>query len=475
MGQYDRAEQAFSSFLDQYPAYPAGWRATFRLAEIFGRRQGDKAQEQSRKWYYDTINRYPYSPGAVLARMSLIPCDDHGGFTIESASKFYSTDAQNFDGGGEVVMNRFRDYRGLANVRAMVAFGQDARAVDVAIQELQSNPRSQARLIVGDILGTVFRKSIMGMLAEGKKYEALNFYREKSESVPQPAEPDYLLKLSQAASDLNLGSMAESLAKAYDKAAGTGRSVAAESPSGKKAEPDFDQKLRDSEKYFTEAKALFTASGTKVSAEDAKTIREKLLKVIDESEFAYQREIIQASLDEKDSKFASALGHAIRAELFMPAKAKSSTDDAIRVSHWIATLQARAGSQSTALALYRNLEKARANEPKEGRKEGPAARLGVAPVPSIDQLIAAEGEILAKQGKWGEAAASYARGVDQGLGGNQMMFEYARALGRSPASTDQEKSRVTLKKIADSQVDDFWRKLAREALANQLPRRADHE
>ncbi|HTL12542.1 MAG TPA: tetratricopeptide repeat protein, partial [Bdellovibrionota bacterium] len=66
LGQYDRAEQAFKEYLDKHSGHPSAWRAAFRLGEILGRKGGDDFREQSRGMFFQTINRFPFSPGATL-------------------------------------------------------------------------------------------------------------------------------------------------------------------------------------------------------------------------------------------------------------------------------------------------------------------------------------------------------------------------------------------------------------------------
>src|SRR5690606_24752073 len=85
LGQHDRAEAQFEKFVKEFPGHPAGWRAYLRLGEIAGRKPGEKAMAESRTRFLETINHYPFSPGAVVARMRLVPCGDHAGFDAKTA------------------------------------------------------------------------------------------------------------------------------------------------------------------------------------------------------------------------------------------------------------------------------------------------------------------------------------------------------------------------------------------------------
>ena len=109
----------------------------------------------------------------------------------------------------------------------------------------------------------MFRKSILTLLSDRKEYEALAFYKEKSTVSSEvrselPKKPIICLKLSQAASDLGMGSLAKELADAYSKA-NSGRDVAAAGNAG-----DLDVQLqRTLRTHFSHAKALWVSSGVK--------------------------------------------------------------------------------------------------------------------------------------------------------------------------------------------------------------------
>ena len=299
LGEYDRAKEAFLDFLEKFPRHPAGWRATYRLGEIEGRKSGDAATKASRKYFYDTINQYPFTPGATLARLRLVSCDDHAGFNFEATERFFSEEVSKLDAKKEVVMVPFKTMTSLEHIRTLIAFGKDARAVDAAIEELQKPGAMEMHEIIRASLNGIFRKSILALLTDGKKYEALTFYKEKSSMLPKasssPEETDYLLKLSEAASDLGLGSLAKEIADRYTHL------NSEPSPSRRVAEasaPDVQTILQSSEQHFTQAKALWVSNG--MTSEGA--VREQLAFVKEESHFSYQRELILALIDQKNGK-----------------------------------------------------------------------------------------------------------------------------------------------------------------------------
>ncbi len=466
LGQYDRAVEGFTAFLADFPAHPSGWRATFRLGELMARQGGEKGIELSRKWFTDTINRYPYSPGVTLSRLRLLPCGDHAGMKPETAEAFFAGEASQFTGDGEIMGDQYSDLRALSRVRTLAMMGLKEKATAAAIEELGNGFRSDLRPVMGDLLETMFRLAVIEKLDTGKKVEALSFYRDRAASVPprvknrELIDPDYLLRLSRVASDLGLGEMAQQLSSKYQKALKDGQG--ARQPAGDTADPEMT-KMVSSERAFTEAKALWISEGHG----GARKIREKLAQVDEESPYSYGREIILGLIEERSNNPVLALSHALKAQLLIPSGEEGkSPEEQARVNHWVASLQEKAGDAGSALVIYRNLENYLKSAEKN-RKVSLPEILGVPEIRPIELLVSAQAEILAKQGKWGESAQAYSRAVEAGLGGNHLMYEYARALERSGDAAGQQKALEVLKRLAESQTDDFWRKLAREALENR--------
>jgi tetratricopeptide (TPR) repeat protein len=443
LGQFDRASDAYKSFMDRFPAHPAGWRAAYRLGEAVARADGSTREApEARRRYLETINRYPFSPGAVLARLQLLPCGDHGGLTQEASERFFAGEAEKYDGGGQVSMDRYKDFRALSRVRTLMTQGRQEEAVASAISELQRVPRAEARRWLSRLLTFNFRKSVLEHLDSGQPLAALTFYQNNADTVPMlvgGVDPSYLLRLSQAASDLGLGKLAQSIGAVFAKATKAyeaGRGLASDKID---LGDDPDARLAASERAFTEAKARWIGDGMKA----ADGIRARLGQVSPESRFSYERELILSLIDEKSGDSRGALRHAAQAQLLGP------KDN--RVDAWVARLQARVGDPGIALASYRALEPfaTQASKPEAAPAHATASeRLGIPPVPSREELILAECEILESQGRWGESAANYARAVDQGLGGVAARFGYARALIKSGDGSSREKALETLEKLA---------------------------
>lgn len=466
LGQYERAEQEFRGFLASFPGNSTGWRATLRLGEIIGRRAGDEARAESRKWFHQTVNAFPFTPGAVLARARLLPCEDHAGFNYETATRFFEGEAKAYTGGDQVFMANYREFIGLARIRTMIGMGQYDDGVDAAIAMLKSNPKGEARNIAANTLRALLRRTVLDRLAKGEKYEALQFYKARQADVPKArdesdfAEVDYLLRLAQAASDLGFGELAGQLTASH------GEQMRKDAPARGIAAEDLDRNIERSVRAFTEAKALWVAEGMK----NEPKIRELLAEVIEESEYSYEREVLYGLMAEKAGKLATARKHSLKAQLLMP-KTGTADEQAIesaRVDFWVAGLEGRVGDPRVAIETYKRLAELKLPASGTGIRMDATAVLGLKQLPSRERVLMAQGDLLGDRlGRWGEAAATYQMAVDAGLGGNQAMYEFSRALGKSPRASDREKSRQALERLAESDQDDFWRRLARQALATE--------
>lgn len=451
LGERSRAATEMRNFLEKWPTHPMGWRATFRLGEIEGRSSGVKSIEQSRAYFLETINRYPSSPGTTLARMRLVACGDHAGLTPEGRQRFFAEDASKYDGGGEVDMAGYRDFRALARVRSLVSMDHDEWSVKGSIEELQGAKDKRVRKLLVALLATCFRRETLRLLHEDKLYDALAFYRRYEGSLPRKEMSlplDFLVELAGAAGKLGLGSVASQLIQEKDQWA-SARGVAGANPA-----PETD-----AERY-ARAKALWVGKGVAAAAE----VRSLLGAIDAESRFGFERELILGLLDEAENRPASALAHAIQAQLLEPVPAGGTRS--LRLHAWIAALQARSGDPNVALEQYRELERRIALRAKTGVAEEEYERQ-LPPVPKRERVALAQAELLEKLGKWGEVAQVYSKALESGLGGEQAKYGYARALlNTNPDPTTRQKALGLLSELANTKEDSFWKRLATESLAN---------
>ncbi len=483
LGNLARAGEAFKEFLARFPNHPVAWRASYRLGELAARSAAGRSGAEAREWFSNTINRYPYSPGATLARSLLISCGDHSGMTSESASRFFELDALRFDGGAQVNMKRYPDFRALSHVRSLLSFDEHAHAFLASVDELKKGDLTAAgRESIQALMKPIFRKAILADLDAGRSYEALNFYRKYSSEVLTIPEKrgvitgsaDYMLRLSRVAADFGMATLAQEISSAYkkfdEKRTAQRQLAAVLKPGSEKKDLEsveieqIQQERKSSEKNYTLAKSLWikAGAGTKKDVPDEQRLRDLLTAVSDETEFSYPKEIILGLLDELKAAYPAALTHAQRAQLLITSQ--SDPRDADRLEAWVARLQAEAGDPLAAIDLYRKLQKRSAHRTVDRKTSAvsQAAVLGVSPVPPLEDLILSEGELHARKGNWGGAADAYSRAVDAGLGGNRALYEYARALDRTG---EKERSRKAMERLAESKQEDFWRKLATESIA----------
>lgn len=490
LGEPDEARKIFEAYFERYSGYPEGWRATLRLGEIYGRRAGAENEQISRKWFSETINRFPTSPGATLARMRLLPCGDHGGMTFEAAQRFFEGEARTFDAANDLSMVRYPELRALTQARSYTTLKHEDAAIEVVQAEMSVARAPQVKAELARLYEALFRKNIVILLDQGKNYEALTFFEERSKFRSKDvaaADPDYLLRLSLAASNLGLGQLADRLATEYRKASSADRAIATQSAEAAQGNLDLDSKLRLSEQNFAEARALWTGGETgKESEEGIKTaekVRTQLEKVAPESPYSFEKEIILGLLEERQGKPKTARGHALKAQVLIPSsKDAESEKTALQIEGWLAGLEAKAGDPKSALGMYRDLEsKIRAGEKKKKTENGTETdsdsvsvteqdtgpnRLGVPPRPTLEQVLLAQGYLLEGQKRWGETAATYSKAVELGLGGNQALYGYARALLKNGGKSGRAKAKATLEKLIESKTNDFWKELAKETLAN---------
>jgi tetratricopeptide (TPR) repeat protein len=512
LGQFRRAGKLFDTFLAQYPSHPEGWRASFRLGEIEARmaRQGASAMD-ARRWFYETINRYPLSIGAILARIRLAPCGDHGGFTEDAQEHFFSGDAQALpklaDAEQEIGIKDYENFRGLARMRTLVALGSPELVASVAMQEILNVSNPLLKKTFAAIANEYFRKVILQLLNSGKDYEALVYYRTKIPLMPpldSAQESDYLLRLSRIAAEYQLGKVAQEVAKDFTNlearehlAAASmstrstfGRGTVGRSPSSIQhafneaavsEDLDTEVQIKQSEKNFTQARALWIqAQDLSLNPPVAQTLRQTIHQsfqsirdllegVSDESRFSYQKEIILGLMSEKEKDLGSAFVHIARAQLLRVSP---------RLTAWLASLEQRMGETQAALGLYQALVKDLSKSPSSAYNEDLEDSLGVPTMPTLLALKTNQAKIYSSQGRWMDAAQIYSEMMDTGISNSETTYQYASTLVKQGGTQEREKARTLLEKLVNSQMNDenekFWKKLAFETLAN-MPRRGKNE
>jgi tetratricopeptide (TPR) repeat protein len=487
LGQYERAGEAYEEFAQRFPSHSAGWRATYRLGEILGRKGDPESMSKSRDRFLETVNRFPTSPGAELARLRLLPCGDHAGFDAATAREYFTKQLLSFDGAGQVQTERWKDFLALSQVRSLVSLGDHASAIDVAIKSVEGGVPTEPRKIILSMLRSLFRRTVLDHLAGGRKFEALKFHQDKIRDFPlirgyreNQVNPDYLLKLSEAATELGMGKLAATLVDQYprmeDQTAGPERMIAAEG--GKSISLGLDEVLERAEKAWLEARALWMSSGDK----ELGTIQAFLAAIPEQSPRSYGAHLLKAALHEKGGTSRDALAELIQARLLMPASESKKEGEILRVESWIARVQEKSGdllaSVATLRALRMQLESSEVGAqdvPVEGeRVPGLASSFGAGAIPALEDVLRREALTLARLERWREAAEVWnilviaaekkpREGEDAPLAG-QYRYERARSLVRSGESGNLALARAELQEIVKRSKNEVWKKLAQESL-----------
>ncbi len=449
LGKYEESEKAFLEFSKRFPNHPGLWRAFYRLGEISGREFTPEKVAKSRKYFLDTINHKPFSLGATLARLRLVPCGDQAGFDASAFERFVEQESKKVDGETEIVMDRYRDYRVLAEVRAWTSFQKTDRAVDLAIAELQGGVRFEARPILRDSVRQIMRKETLSRLESGRSFEALKFYLDRADRMPTSREsstlvsPDYLMQLSRAAAELKMGAVAQRLASEHERAQ---KLINREIASQDSGAGDVHMRLKKSEQSYIQAHALWVSQGMSADSE----VRALLSQVSDESEHAANKSILLSQMDSKAKKTIEAVQHAKRAQLLLGERAGA------RLLYWIVELQVAAGEIESAIEGIRYLRTRSAEE----REDTLGSTRALPPVAPEEQLVFLQSDLFGKLGKWKEAALALEGVVKNGQGGNQALYEFSRALKKTGSPEDLVRSEQVLKTLSESKTDDLWRSLA---------------
>ena len=468
LAQWDQAQSLLEQYLKKFPHHSAGWKATLRLAEIHARESQGKGEEDQRyrDGLYETINRYPYSPGATLARLSLLPCGDHGNLDPSAAMKFLLNEQNLEVSTHEVLHPTYEGFKSLTKVRSFLTLSHEGSTVELAVREYQHAQDPQLKKILVPLAHAALRKRMHFLLKQKKTFEAVSEYTQVFHQLPAPEQTldfDYLIQLSEAASDLGLTQVASDIIQNYHQMAGLKRLPAS-------GQLESAEKMRllvqESEVGFARAKSKWIElQGTEPKEGEYHWIRNELLKVSDESALSYEREVILGLMDERQNKLTDALSHAQRAQLLK----KSMIIDA-----WIAALESKLGHLVDALAIYQNLEKRLTIQ--EDLKADTSAylekSLGVKGVESLENLYIEQARINEQLGKWNQAQVVYEKAMSKGLNSNRIQFNLARCLYQGGQPSQMKRAQDLLKKISESpsthSSDEFWRGLATEVLKNRV-------
>ena len=431
LGQFEIAQSIFKEFLARNGAHALGWRATFRLGEIASRdrRHFDAARlQEGRRWYLQTINSYPKSPGATLARLRLLPCFDHGGFTDGSQERFFKIEATPFDGDHQVVMSNYEDFWRLAQIKGTLALGTPRRALAIALSSVGRVHSPEFRRMLSILCHQLLRNLIIDNLRDKHTYRALQDYLTLFPKLPQSPssrELDYLRPLAEATAAMGLPQLAREIWHGLPELRN-------------ESHPSFEDAIRDSSARALQALNLwnsFTVSGSNrefkraPSVTSIKSLETTLEGIKAESPYFYLRELLLALASAVEPGRARQAANHLAQALQSPL----SSVQRRRLLAWFGELNVRAGAEETARSVYAKLlDPAIADDPlpvRDGKQLQPAADqagilpfdlsaqkdgsletvLGVPETPDLLDLYFSAGKLAEKNARWQEAASYYHR------------------------------------------------------------------
>lgn len=453
LGEYKRSGEEFESFLKNHGSHPMGWRAAFRLGELADRSSDAKVRDLGRKWYQRTINDYPVSAGAALARARLMVCGDHGGFTFELAEVFFKDESQIRRIEREIASDETQDFLSLARARTYQSLAPSEETLGAIEDELEKPMKSKTRDELRALLLIALRTEVLELLSTNQDYLALQMYKSYRELLPFKTDPDlvdFMLKLSQAALDLELPTVAQMVLQDYRERWGA------------RSNPGAEMALKRADEYFTEAKMLWDAGST---SEEAK-IREALDKIPELSEYHYQKTVLLGQMEEKKGNTPNAIIYASKALALAAGKKEKPV-----IQYWLAKLLSQAARYGAAAKILSEIE----------FDEDEINFMGLEDFPDESRLVEMTAENYEKDQNWGKAAEYYERLADAGENpSNRSLYQLAMALEKLDAKQGnsvavKQTVKKILKQVSESKTNDFWKELALEALENRSKTRARQE
>ncbi len=468
LDEMDRARTTLQKFLEVGPSHIGAWRASIRLAELSAMTDG--LNEKTEKDFMETINRYPLSPGSLVARIRLLPCGSHGGFDLPSADRLlYSPEVLDFPADGAIRSNQFRELVGLTEVRMLISFGEHQKAIDRGLLRLRANPGIETRKLIEQAMIGAIKMILEKKLDAADHFGAIAFYEKFGDFLPLPAHDPLVdelkMRLATVSAQKGLTRFALKLIEPYRMMNEASRKeVIAAIEKHVTLEGQDDQEERN----LVEAKTLWNGADFKVEEQGpSDQLVARLGAIRDESKQGFEKNLILALFYREKKEFGKALEHAKRLEKGIIAL---KPREKAQIRAFAGDVAGEAKDADFAAKSWREARIALAQATAEDRGELPFRRLG--PVPTMAFLVQSEGEALEKGQKWKEAVALYSEAVDNKIGGNLLLYSHAKAVLRAGGKDSKAVAAASLKKIEQSQEDDVWKRLARETL-NEIAKEGD--
>ena len=456
--EYSRAEENFKKYLEIARSQPAAWKASLRLSEI----RSINSPKDSEKNFTETVNQYPMTPGAVIARLRMLPCGSHGGFDLSSGTRFInSNEVKNIEDPNSFYSTSLTELVALTEVRTLLSFEQDERAIQRGLQQLRENPTIDARkMIERAMVGGV--KRLLGKQLELKNYYgAISVFEKYGDYLPpptfDPSSDEMRLKLAKFAADKKLTTLALKLIESYR----SGDELELKNAANEIQKSLFlESGNEQEERSFVEAKALW--NGETFDPKDEKQsaqFLEKISSVRAQSKVAFESDLLK-SLYFKDSGNEE---KAYEIAITLPSRF-GSIGPVSRAQCWT-FIGELARKMNDSLQSAKAFHEARVLALKLTEKDEANFDYRHFPsVPSLSYLYTSEGEQLELQQKWKEAVALYSEAIENKIGGNHVLYAHAHALLKDGRRESKLTASRSLEKIKQSQEDDVWKNLAQKAL-----------
>jgi tetratricopeptide (TPR) repeat protein len=456
--EFNKAEENFGKYLIHARTHPTAWKASLRVAEIRSMRK----PSDSEKNFTETVNQYPMTPGAAIARLRMIPCGNHGGFDLNSGSRYVNSDeVKKIEDPEAFYSTSLSELIGLTEVRMLLSFQEDEKAIDKGLARLRENPSLEARkLIEKGIVGGV-KRLLEKRLQENDYYGAIALLEKHGDYLPAPTfDPvcdEMRLKIARFAADKKLASLALRIIEPFRASDENGLKLAADEI---RRDLQLDSTDEMENRAMVEAKSLWNGEKFKLKDEkESAVFLEKLSSIRDQSRLSSERDLLRSLYHRARGEDAKAYEFAKRLSTGMP---RFSSRTKAQAWAYVAELAAKNGDHAAAAKAFREsrLIVAKLTEKDEASFEYrhfPNA-------PSLARLYAAEGEQLENLQKWKEAVAIYTEAIENKLGGNHVLYAHARAILKDGGRDSRLVATQSLEKIKQSQDDDVWKNLAQKAL-----------
>ena len=458
--EFDRAEKSFERYLEYGRNQPNAWRASLRIAEI--KSLNHKISPEIEAAFTETINHYPMSPGATIARLRVLPCGTHGGMDLAAAERVLSSpEVRNFDGSNVMYTEPFKELVAITEVRTLLSFHEDERAIHSGLVHLRDNPSVEGRRMIEQSMIGGIKNVLEKQLNAGDEIGAIATYQKYGDYLPMPLHDpmadDLKMRLAKAASDRKLTTLAMKLIEPYQK---LGEVETKEVMAAIERNLTLEGVDEQENRAFLEAKTKW--NGTTFKANDEKQANHlvnELSVIRDQSKFAFERDLILALYyaEIKDFGKANEINQRLTTRMM-------KLNEVNRVQVWAFAGETASLAQDNGFA-QKAFHQARLIILKLSEKNQPELNFRrLSSPPSLTYLYQSEGETLQKQEKWKEAVALYTEAIENKVGGNNLLYAQAKALLKLGGKESKKTASRSLEKIQQSQDDDVWKRLAREKL-----------